>query len=184
MLSVKPQDSSLMRMMQMHVCSPVRQLRAMMPSFLCLVTLLSLGVVCLAGSMIIPREDYEAMRMVSKFRELHSPTNLPPEVVLAGAAGASVMVGDGKNLLAPARTWMSFAPARTWRLIWAVMDDRYYVVHTEYVPVYNDRTNYWVVVAQKTKAAQPRIYRLDSKRFENYRAFVSELKGPFWGDGP
>ncbi len=84
------------------------------------------------------------------FREIRFATNLPPEVVSAGASANSwTLEEDGPGHL---------TPAKSWRFIWAVTDDKYYVLHTEWVQQvdygvrdYRDCTNYWIVLASLPK---------------------------------
>ena len=129
---------------------------------------------------MIPREYYDAVQNVANFRELPSATNLPPEVVSAGASGTSWAIeADGHG---------HWEPAQRWRLIWAVTDGNYYVAHTEYVVVDYDPnisgTNYWVlmVAPPKTNGMARVVCRLPSQRFQDYREFFSELKRrwPVW----
>src|ERR1035441_3416077 len=72
--------------------------------------------------------------------EIRSATNLPPEVVSAGASANIWTLEDGGRS-------GHLTPAKSWRFIWAVTDDKYYVLHTEWVHEARDSTNYWIVIA-------------------------------------
>jgi hypothetical protein len=135
---------------------------------LSLFPLLLLPLICLAGSTILPQECWKAMQKVSSFQELHSEANLPPAVASACAVAL---------------------PKR--RLIWAVTDNSYYVLHYE---VYEQMplpggaiyTNFSIIVATapKTKGVQPEIRGAGYTRsFKDYRTFVSHMDGPFLGNG-
>lgn len=128
-----------------------------------LLTVLLFPIFCIAGSVMLPQECFKAMLNVQHFRKLHSETNLSPAIVSACAAGTSKL-----------------------RLIWAVTDGKYYVVHQEYVPVGFTHTNFLILVAivSKTNSVQPEIREADYMRsFKNYPTFVSQMQGPFLGNG-
>ncbi len=80
---------------------------------------------CYAQTVLLPRDCWLALQKVSNFRELYSETNIPPEIISDCAAQF---------------------PHR--RLLWAVTDGKYYVMHHEYVDfgtnysIYIDTTNH------------------------------------------
>jgi hypothetical protein len=128
-----------------------------------LILVMLLPVICLAGAITLPEECFKAMQKVSNFRELHTDTNLPPAIVSACAAGNSKR-----------------------RLLWAVTDGKYYVVHQEYVPLGFEHTNYLILVAciPKTNGVALDMRRGGYTRsFTNYPTFVKQMRGPFLGYG-
>jgi hypothetical protein len=148
----------------------------MKPFLLSLVSLSSLAVVCLAGTFHTPRECYE-MAKAPQLRELPSATNLPPEVLqAAGASGLSWTIPD----YGPGYP----TPAKSWRLLWAVTDERCYVVHTETVPSEHPNASpyYRIVVATppKTNGAPLALHGGPSKLYKDYRTYFNQLKDPLW----
>ena len=113
----------------------------------------------------------------ANFHELRSTTNLPPEVVSAGSSANSwTIANDGSG---------HPTPAKSWRFIWAVTDDKYYVLHTEWVQQvdygvrdYHDYTNYCIVIAtvSKTNGAPAGIHRIPYHSVKDCRTFASELQ--------
>ena len=111
----------------------------------------------------------------ASFHEIRAATNLPPEVVSAGAAEISWTVeGDGRGHL---------TPAKSWRFIWAVTDEKYYVLHTEYVAATYTATNYWVVIAAvpETNGAPREVHRVPYHAVKNFRTFARELQADLQG---
>ncbi len=134
----------------------------MKASRLFLILLVLLPLVCLAGAILLPEECFKAMQKVSNFREIHSDTNLPPAVL------ARCEAGNSKR-----------------RLIWAVTDDKHYVVHQEYVPLGFGHTNYLILVACKPDTNRVEFQILQAgytRSFTNYQAFVKQMEGPFLGN--
>jgi hypothetical protein len=112
---------------------------------------------CHAGTAILPPDYWKAMQDVSHFHALQSETNLPPEISSACADAY---------------------PQR--RLLWAVTDGRYYVLHHEYVPTGFTHTNYSVWVATLDHPKGPRAGYTEP--FKDYKTFVSQCHG-FLGSG-
>ena len=108
---------------------------------------------CYAESVILPRDCWQALQKASNFRELYSETNIPPEIISDCAAQF---------------------PHR--RLLWAVTDGKYYVMHHEYVDfgtnysIYIDTTNHDRVSCGYTYS------------FKDYKTFVQSCHG-FLGNG-
>jgi len=98
---------------------------------MCLCALLTVAIqsFCLAGVTKLPAEDQKVLRDASRFHAIHSATNLPSAVF--------VLCADGSGRLAePGQKWQVTDVIRdhrlpTSRLIWAVTDGDYYVVHYE-----------------------------------------------------
>ena len=84
---------------------------------------------CFAGVTKLPAEDQKALRDVSRFHEVHTATNLPPTIV--------ALCADRKGRLGePGQKWevtdvITDDKLPTKRLIWAVTDGDYFVVHYE-----------------------------------------------------
>ena len=111
----------------------------------------------------------------ANFHEIRSTTNLPPEVVSAGASANSwTIANDGPGHL---------TPAKSWRFIWAVTDEKYYVLHTEYVAATYTATNYWVVIAAvpETNGAPRKVHRVPYHAVKHFRTFASELQADLQG---
>ena len=135
----------------------------MKASRLLLIVVFLLPVICIAGTIILPEECFKAMRKVANFRELHSDTHLPPAVLSRCEAG------NAKR-----------------RLIWAVTDDKHFVVHQEYVPLGFSHTNYLILVACKpdTNSLKLEIRQAGyTQSFTNFPSFVKQMEGPFLGNG-
>jgi hypothetical protein len=106
---------------------------------------------------MLSQECWKALQAVSHFRAFPSETNLPPAVVSACAAAY---------------------PQR--RLLWAVTDGKYYIVHHEYVPTGYTHTNYSILVATLERPGGPRAGYMDA--FKDYATFVRGCHG-FLGNG-
>ena len=85
--------------------------------------------VCFADVTKLPPDDQKVLREVSRFREIHAATNLP-------AAVFALCADSGGRLAEPGQKWEvtdfiadNKLPRK--RLVWAVTDGDYYVVHYE-----------------------------------------------------
>jgi hypothetical protein len=95
----------------------------------CLLAIMALQSFCRADVTKLPADDQKVLRDVSRFHEIHAVTNLPPTVF--------ALCADGSGRLAePEQKWEvtdvitdDTLPRK--RLIWAVTDGDYYVVHYE-----------------------------------------------------
>ena len=116
---------------------------------------LAVASLCYAGTVILPPKYWKAMQDVSHFHAIQSETNLPP-IILSACAEAF--------------------PQR--KLLWAVTDDHYYVLH--HLWVYEGHTNYSVWVATIDHPKGPRAGYTEP--FKDYKAFVSQCHG-FLGNG-
>src|SRR5689334_14069637 len=99
-------------------------------------TLLLLVLVVLAGQTAsfgdvtkLRPEDRRVLQDVSRFHEIHSTTNLPPQVV-------SLCADENGRMADPDKKWeatdvITDAKLPRRRLIWAASDGEYYVVHYE-----------------------------------------------------
>jgi hypothetical protein len=110
----------------------------------------------------------------ANFHEIGSAT-LPAEVISAGAAECSWTIErEGRGHL---------TPAKSWRFIWAVSDEKHYVLHTEYVAATYTATNYWIVIAvvPETNGAPRKVHRVPCHSFKNFRTFARELQADVQG---
>src|SRR5262245_44996569 len=84
---------------------------------------------CLADVTKLPADDQKLLRHASRFHDIHYATNLPPAIF--------ALCADFKGRLAePGQKWeitdvITDEKLPTKRLIWAVTDGDYYVVHYE-----------------------------------------------------
>lgn len=103
---------------------------------------------CVGGLPILGSEKWARLTNTAAFYELHSTTNLPLEirnfiVKISGPLG--IETNDRNRLAEPGEPF-----TRGSRLIWAVTDGGYYVVHYECVTTPNSHdyyTNYWMAAA-------------------------------------
>jgi len=84
---------------------------------------------CFADVTKLPVDDQKVLRDVSRFREIHGATNLPPAVF-------ALCADFHGRLTEPGQKWevadvIIDDKLPTKRLIWAVTDGDYYVVHYE-----------------------------------------------------
>jgi hypothetical protein len=113
---------------------------------------------CYAGTVFLPRDCWQALQKVSSFHELNSETNIPPEIISDCA---------------------SQFPHR--RLLWAVTDGKYYVMHHEYI--YDSgvsfSTNYSIYIDTTNHDRASAGYTYS---FKDYKTFVQSCHG-FLGSG-
>src|ERR1022692_4206207 len=84
---------------------------------------------CFADVTKLPADDQKVLRDVSRFREIHSATNLPPAVFALCADSAGRLAEPGQKWEAGDAIMDDKLPTK--RLVWAVTDGNYYVVHYE-----------------------------------------------------
>ena len=84
---------------------------------------------CSAEVTRLPEKDRQALKDVSRFREIHTVTNLPQAVVTLCADHKGRMADPGQKWQVSDAIIDDRLPER--RLIWAATDDDYYVVHYE-----------------------------------------------------
>jgi hypothetical protein len=96
---------------------------------ICLLASMAFQTLCHADVAKLSAETQKVLRDVSRFHEVHSATNLPPAIF--------ALCADYKGRLAePGQRWeptdaITDITLPTKRLIWAVTDGDYYVVHYE-----------------------------------------------------
>jgi hypothetical protein len=84
---------------------------------------------CFADVTKLPADDQKVLRDVSRFREIHAATNLPPSVFALCADSAGRLAEPGQKWEATDAIMDDKLPTK--RLVWAVTDGDYYVVHYE-----------------------------------------------------
>ena len=84
---------------------------------------------CFADVTKLPAHDQKVLRDVSRFREIHAVTNLPTSVFALCADRAGRLAEPGRNWEATDVIMDDKLPTK--RLVWAVTDGDYYVVHYE-----------------------------------------------------
>lgn len=127
---------------------------------------------CYADVTKLPADDQKVLSDASRFRELHSVTNLPPAIFARCA--------DHKGRLAePGQKWkvtdvITDDKLPTKRLIWAVTDGEYYVVHYECGGYAH---SFHVLVAKlKVGDSKPSFVRRGAGGgLKDYRAFLDAL---------
>jgi hypothetical protein len=128
---------------------------------------------CSANITRLSADDQKALRDVSRFHELHAAKDLPP-AVLALCAGESGKLAD------PGQKWQATdvitdqtLPGK--RLIWAVTNDDYYVVHYERGGIAH---SFHVMVARlKAGESKPSfVWRGVGKQLDNFKAFLEALR--------
>ena len=127
---------------------------------------------CLAGVTKLPADDQNALRDASRFHEIHAATNLPATIF--------ALCADDKGRLAePGHSWevtdvITDNKLPTKRLIWAVTDDDYYVVHYErggYAHSFH-----FLVARLKAGESKPSfIWRGVGGQIKDYSAFLGAL---------
>jgi len=119
---------------------------------ICLFVFTTIALFCYAGSVALPKDYWKAMQDVSRFHELQSETNIPP-VIMSGCACRF--------------------PHR--RLLWAVTDGKYYVLHHEYVvEIGNMLTKYSIYVDMTNHDG---VYCGYAHSFKDYQTFVRSCDG-------
>jgi hypothetical protein len=139
---------------------------------LCWSVMMALGDSSRADVAKIPAEDIKTLREEARFHEIQAATNLPP-VVLA-------LCADVKGRLAePGQIWKATDAIiddklPTKRLIWAVTDGNYYVVHYERGGYLR---SYHVLVAKwKQGDGKPSlVWRRVGGRINDFKAFQDAL---------
>lgn len=129
---------------------------------------------CLADVTRLPADDQKALRDTSRFREIQAATNLPPAIF-------ALCADHNGRLAEPGQKWevsdfITDNKLPTKRLIWAVTDADYYVVHYErggYAHSFH-----FLVARLKAGESKPSlIWRGVGGRLKDFKAFVDALAG-------
>ena len=127
---------------------------------------------CLADVTKLPADDQKVLREVSRFHAIHGATNLPP-VVFA-------LCADSRGRLAePGQKWqvtdaITDDKLPTKRLLWAVTDGDYYVVHYER----GGRGHSFHVLVTKLKVGKSKpsfVWRGVGGQLKDFRAFLDAV---------
>lgn len=141
--------------------------------FICLLTVSAFQIVCHADVTKLPADDQKKLPGVSQFHEIHVATNLPPALF-------SLCADGGGRLAEPGHPWESTdviidsrLPSK--RLIWAVTDDQYYIVHYER----GGRGHSFHVLIAKLKGGDTKpsfVWRGVGGQLKDYAAFLEALR--------
>ena len=138
----------------------------------CFLAIMALQSVCRADVTKLPAADQKVLHDSSRFHDIHAATNLPPTVFALCADGNGRLAEPGQKWeLTDVITDDSLARKR---LIWAVTDGNYYVVHYE-------RGGYahsFHVLVAKLSAGDSKpslIWRAVGGQLKNFRAFLDAV---------
>lgn len=137
-----------------------------------LILVVAMQTFCFADVTKLPDYVQKMLRDVSRFREIHAATNLPPEVF-------ALCADSGGRLAEPGQKWeisdvITDETLPRKRLIWAVTDGDYYVVHYERGGY---ALSFHVLVAKLRNAdSKPSfMWRGIGEQLKDYRAFLDAV---------
>ena len=125
---------------------------------------------CFADVTKLPADDQKALRDVSRFREIHTATNLPPSVFALCADSAGRLAEPGQKWEATDVIMDDKLPTK--RLVWAVTDGDYYVVHYERG---GRGHSFHVLVAKLKDGMQSFVWYGAGARLKDFRAFLDAV---------
>ena len=146
---------------------------AMTRLLICLLAVLSVQRFCFADVTKLSAERLKALRDFDRYREISAATNLPPPIY--------ALCADDKGRIAdPGRKWNSTdvsvdekLPRK--RLIWAVLNGPYYVVHYERGGI--DHSFHILVAKLAKNDAKPKVvWHAVGKQLKDYAAFTDALR--------
>jgi hypothetical protein len=121
----------------------------------------------------LPNERRNALQDVSRFREAHAVTNLPPQVLALCADGNGRLAGPGQAWQATDVITNDKLPDK--RLIWAATGGEYWVVHYERGG--RGHSYHAVVVQLRRGDAKPSfVWRGVGERLKDYQAFLAAVR--------
>jgi len=138
-----------------------------------LVFAITIQSLCCADVTKLPAEDRKVLRDSSRFHEVHSTSDLPPEII-------ALCAGDDGRLAEPGQKWNATdaitdptLPGK--RLICAAVGVEYYVVHYERGGIDH---SFHILVAKLTKDdVKPKaVWRAVGNSFKDYPAFLDALR--------
>jgi|SRR5260221_8981387 len=94
-----------------------------------LLVVMAVQSICIADFTKLPSDDQKALRDVSRFHEIHAATNLPPAVFAFCADHSGRLAEPGQKWEVSDVIIDAALPQK--RMIWAVTDGSYFVVHYE-----------------------------------------------------
>jgi hypothetical protein len=137
-----------------------------------LLATLGFQVFCHADVTKLPADDKKVLQDVSRFRELHAATNLPSAIF-------TLCADDNGRLAEPGKKWeatdvITDDKLPTKRLIWAVSDGEYYIVHYERGGIAH---SFHVLIAKlKAGAGKPSfVWRGVGGKLRDFRGFLDAL---------
>ncbi len=129
--------------------------------------------ICFADVTKLPAADQKALRDISRLQEIHSVTNLPPTIFALCADYNGRLAEPGHNWEATDNITDNKLPTK--RLIWAVTDGDYYVVHYER----GGRGHSFHVLVAKLKAGDKKpsfVWRgVGLERLKDFKAFLDAV---------
>lgn len=148
------------------------KVRAPLSAAFFLAVIMAFQSTCCGDVTKLSADDVKVLRDISRFHEIHTATNLPPEVF--------ALCADGNNRLAePGQKWevtdlITDPTLPRKRLIWAVTDDVYFVVHYESGGIGH---GYHVVIAKrKTGGGRANLlWHGVGDPLKDYRAFLDAI---------
>jgi hypothetical protein len=139
-----------------------------------LLVIVAAQVCCYADVTKLPADDQKALRDVSRFREIHAATNLPPSIFALCVDHKGRLAESGQKWEMTDVITDDKLPTR--RLVWAVTDGEYYVVHYE-------RGGYahsFHVLVARLKAGDSKpgfVWRGVGGHLKDFGAFLDALAG-------
>jgi hypothetical protein len=94
-----------------------------------LLAVMAVQIICCADVTKLPADDQKVLSDVSRFHQIHAVTNLPAAVFSLCADGSGKLAEPGQKWEVSDVITDATLPRK--RMIWAVTDGGYYVVHYE-----------------------------------------------------
>jgi hypothetical protein len=138
-----------------------------------LLSAMVLNTLCCADVTKLPAEDRKILLDASRFHEVHSIADLSPAILALCADNKGKLADPGQNWNA---TDVVTDPTLPWkRLIWAAVENNYYVVHYERGEIDH---SFHILVAKLTKNdAKPTVvWHAVGHKFNDYSAFLDALR--------
>ncbi|MFA5335748.1 MAG: hypothetical protein WC324_02385 [Candidatus Omnitrophota bacterium] len=137
-----------------------------------LVSAVAIQIPCYADVTKLSAEHRKALQNSSRFHEIRATKNLPPAVV-------ALCADESGRLAEPGQKWeitdvITDVTLPRKRLIWAVTDGEYYVVHYERGG-YGHSFHVLVVTLTKGDAAPRDTWYGVGNQLKNYPAFIAAL---------
>lgn len=139
---------------------------------LSLLAIVAFQTFCYADVTKLPVDDQKVLRDVSRFHEIHTATNLPATVFALCADGAGRLAEPGQKWQVTDTITDDKLPTK--RLVWAVTDGDYYVVHYER----GGRGHSFHVLVAKLKAGESKpsfVWRGVGVQLRAFRAFLDAV---------
>lgn len=140
---------------------------------ICLLASMAFQTICHADVTKLTADVQKSLRDVSRFHEIHAATNLPPAIF--------ALCADYKGRLAePGQKWevtdvITDDKLPTKRLIWAVTDGDYYVVHYERGGI-GHSFHFLVAGLKANESKSSFIWRGVGGQLKDYSAFLEALQ--------